>query len=225
MTNAHAVPYNVVNFKKGDRPYVQPCFGHDDATRHVRYVHVYCRCHPLKQSFPKAISKHLSSVRQAAKACLIFILQRSETGTHGESRHPRPRDAETNDPPEARFQDLHGRQGRREGAGGRESGHYARRHFRHHRLFRRRQVHARPLHQPSGASHRRQRVRRRTGSDQPERRPSSAGAQVDRHDLPAVQPDALAHGVRQRGFPAARHAPFPRGEAQEGDRASAHRRP
>lgn len=31
-------------------------------------------------------------------------------------------------------------------------------------LFRRRQVHARPLHQPSGASHRRQRVRRRTRS-------------------------------------------------------------
>ena len=80
------------------------------------------------------------------------------------------------------------------------------------------------MHQPFGAAKLRQRLRRGTGLDGALCQGSARGAQEDRHDLPALQPDAVAHGGRKRRLPAQGKRPEQGGYPEEGHDAFGARR-
>ena len=101
------------------------------------------------------------------------------------------------------------------------------RDLRHHRLLRRRQVHARAMHQSARAADLRLGHSGRKGNDRALREGAAAGAQKDRHDLSAFQSDAVAHRIRKRRVSAARQRPFQRadrGQGAQAARAGRHRR-
>ena len=80
------------------------------------------------------------------------------------------------------------------------------------------------MHQPFGAAKLRQRLRRGTGLDGALCQGPARGAQEDRHDLPALQPDAVAHGGRKRRLPAQGQRPEQARYPKEGHNAAGARR-
>ena len=69
-------------------------------------------------------------------------------------------------------------------------------------VFRRGQIHARPVHQPAGASDLRLRDRRRQGSHQAPPKGAAAHPPLDRDDLPGLQSSRAAHCSPERVLPA-----------------------